>query len=242
MSEDEKRKLADRLEQMGIDVGEWSHEMERRSKQGVPGDELGLEAELMMREVQDAAARISGSKLYNVTLRYERVLADDEEMAIDTAEAGRGHLAHRRAELVYDPEAVSPALESDVEVRAVDSDTSPGDGEAPVESGEFLRVIRELCIDPVTGEVDLPDFALVSHALRDAIVRDRPPEVLDPGPELGFLAFPVSFASHDTLKRASGTDDHVLVFDRRRRSGETVEVWDGPDDDWDEAVKHSVEA
>lgn len=242
MTDGDDERVAERLAALGIEAGGWTHELDRLDEEGVPVQDLQPTTRGLMLEMQGRAARLSGMGLYNVTLRFERVLADDKDEAIDKAEAGYGPLVERRVELVYDPEGVgrvagepsAAACESPLER------SSPGyDPDVP--PAEFMRLIDELCIDPVTGETVLPDYVLISDELYKSIVEDPRCKLLRPGDELTFFEFPLRVVSHEELQAVSGTDAHVLVFDRRETIQEVVDAWDGPDEGWDEAVRRTVE-
>lgn len=234
-------KLATRLAAMGVEASGWLQELDRLEELGVDVDEVERAIVGAAVDVQRKAAEVSGRKLYDVTMRYWPVLAKDKDEAIEEAEGGFGQLVERRADVVYDPgcrdgSVGARACRSEPSELERGSTTEPDPGDW----GEFLRLIDELCIDPVTGETVLPDFVLISEELYDRIV-DNGPGILRPRKEPTGFEFAVRIAPHEELVAISGTDAHLLVFDRRRTLEETVQAWEGPDEGWDEAVRRTVE-
>lgn len=242
MTKDDEE-LADLLAGMGIDAGGWAHELTRQSDTEAPLDPLILGAEGMRQELQRRAARASGKRLYDVTLRFENVLAEDKTEAIEEGEAGYGHLRERSAELVYDP-----TLEEAVEGEALSEERSPLEIRPDqieefqrVTGDAFLRLIDELCIDPVTGETVLPDLVMMSQELYEAIVNDPRSKLLRPRDELTFFEFPLRVVPHHELEAISGSQAHLLAFDRRRTLRESVASWETDEEEWEQAVQATVE-
>lgn len=234
--------LTTRLAAMGVEASGWLHALDDLEELGVDVDEIERAVCLAILDVQRKAAEASGRKLYDVMIRYRNVLAKDKDEAIQEAEGGFGQLVERRADVVYDPDREAGSAGKGTG-RSKASDLERGATADPdlADWGEFLRLIDELCIDPVTGETVLPDFVLISEELYDRIV-DQDPGLLRPRKEPTDLGFAVRIAPHEELVDISGTDAHLLVSDRRRTLEETVQAWDAPDEGWDEAVRRTVDA
>lgn len=238
---DDDEELADLLANMGIDAGGWAHELTRQSEPGAPLDPLVFSAEGMRQALQRRAARISGKRLYDVTLRFENVLAEDKTEAIEEAESGYGHLRERGADLVFDPTLedegeLVPEEPSRLEIRPEQIQEFQR-----VTGDVFLRMIDELCMDPQTGETWVPDLVMISQALYESIVNDPRAKLLRPGDELTFFEFPLRVVPQEELQAISGTEVHLLAFDRRRTLRESVASWETDGEAWEQAISKTVD-
>lgn len=242
-AEDDEEKLASRLAGMGIEAGGWEHELKRQAHEGVPVEHLLPAAQRMRETVQEEAARLSGKKLYDVNLRFSRILARDKDEAIDEAEVGYGHLVERRAWVVFDPNTEDEAAGTSGGPEPPSELQIPPAPEPPsLDRAEFLVSLDEVCVDPLSGETVLPDYVMISQDLYDGLVTDPARRSLPPDTELTGFEFPVRVVPHEDLKRISGTDAHLLAFDRRRTLEEPVEAWAGTTERWEAAVKGAVGA
>jgi hypothetical protein len=240
MDDETKDEIGDRLSAMGIEAGGWTHELDAMAERGAALEDIARIIRSLRQAVQRRAACASDKKLYNVTFRYANVLASDQDEAIEDAEAGYGDLVERRASLAFVPEGTD--LDADHEEEPSELTREPPVTRKPdVDREEFLRLVDELCMDPVTGETLLPDYMMVSTELYTSLARDPSAAFLQPGDELTFFQFPVRVVPHEELKQITGSDEHVAVFDRRRTLEETVTDWDGPDEAWEEAVRDTID-
>lgn len=240
-AEDDEEKLASRLAGMGIEAGGWEHELKRQAHEGVPVEHLLPAAQRMRETVQEEAARLSGKKLYDVNLRFTRILAQDRDEAIDEAEAGYGHLVERRAWVVFDPNTEDAAMTNGEPEPPSELQIPPEPEPPALDRGEFLLNLDEVCVDPLSGETVLPDYVMISQDLYDGLVTDPGGRALSLDADLEGFEFPVRVVPHEALKRISGTDTHLLAFDRRRTLEEPVEALDGATERWEAAVKGAVE-
>ncbi len=239
---DEHVDRANRLADVGVELGGLRRELERQKQQGAPVGRWIPIVERLSGELQKRVAALAGRRLYNVTLAYEGIVAEDEEEAIQEAEAGYGPLVERRARLTYDP----AELEDSADVRVVEEQPpkptlSPGDGAPTVDLESFLPLLDEVALDPATGETVLPDYVLISHELYESIVPSQAVRMHQPRDELPFFNFTLRVLPRAELERIAGRETDLIAFDRRRTLEETVEEWAGPDDAWEGAVQGIIE-
>lgn len=240
---DDDEEMANRLAGMGIEAGGWEHELKRQAHEGVPVAHLLPAATRMREAVQEQAACLSGKKLYSVNLRFSRILAEDRDEAIEEAEAGYGHLIERRAWEVFDPNADEEADE----VRRTDQPPSklqipPEPAPPSIDRVLFFLELDQACVDPLSGEAVLPDYVMISQELYEGLATDPTGCAVPPDDEIMCFEFPVRVVPHTELRRISGTEAHLLAFDRRRTLEEPVEAWEGAEARWEAAVGASVEA